>query len=386
MFFGRRISTHFDYVLILLIIPLILVSTFLLSETSTALMYRQLSYSFLGIFVFVFVFFVPFRYLYKSVIAFYVICILLLIAVDLIGTTKLGAQRWISIGGFSLQPSEPVKIAIILLLAHYIHHNPPPKGGYGILEFCKISFFILLPFLLILKEPDLGTALVVLIMGYGMLFIIGVNKKIWITIIVVIVIFVPIAYKFEIVLKKYQIDRIQTLISGKPKAQVYQSLIAVGSGGLTGKSKEDSTQSNLKFLPIATSDFIFAHFAERFGFIGSLILIILYMSIVVHIFSFCFIESKDYFMRVIASCVALLFFIYVIVNIGMTIELAPVVGIPLPLFSYGGSSFITFIVLLAMLENAKVFRFELSYNPDSNNTNLFGKIGSIIKRKNNLFR
>lgn len=376
MLFGSRITTHFDYVLILLILPLIFTSLYLLSETSQTLLIRQSSYAFLGIFIFLFIFFIPFRYLYKGVVVFYTICILLLLAVEVIGTTKLGAQRWINIGGFSLQPSEPVKIAVVLFLAHYVQRNPPPQEGYGWIEFLKISVFILIPFFLILIEPDLGSAIIVLVMGYGMLFIIGVHKKVWLTCIIAGLLFSPIAFKF--VLKPYQVDRIMKLVSGNTSSQVQQSLIAVGSGGLTGRNYEDATQANLKFLPVATSDFIFAHFAERFGFLGSCALIALYLFIVLHLLSFCFLDSQDYFLKVIASCLAMLFFVYTSVNIAMTIELAPVVGIPLPLFSYGGSSFITFVILIAMFENATTFRFSFS---NFKETTPFGNFMRIPKRR-----
>ena len=376
MLFGSRITTHFDYVLILLILPLVFTSLYLLSETSQTLLIRQSSYAFLGIFIFLFIFFIPFRYLYKGVVVFYIICILLLLAVEVIGTTKLGAQRWINIGGFSLQPSEPVKIAVVLFLAHYVQKNPPPQEGYGWIEFLKISVFILIPFFLILIEPDLGSAIIVLVMGYGMLFIIGVHKKVWLTCIIVGLLFSPIAFKF--VLKPYQVDRIMKLVSGNTSSQVQQSLIAVGSGGLTGRNYEDATQANLKFLPVATSDFIFAHFAERFGFLGSCALIALYLFIVLHLLSFCFLDSQDYFLKVIASCLAMLFFVYTSVNIAMTIELAPVVGIPLPLFSYGGSSFITFVILIAMFENATTFRFSFS---NFKETTPFGNFMRIPKRR-----
>ncbi|WP_317397650.1 FtsW/RodA/SpoVE family cell cycle protein [Helicobacter bilis] len=376
MLFGSRITTHFDYVLILLILPLVFTSLYLLSETSQTLLIRQSSYAFLGIFIFLFIFFIPFRYLYKGVVVFYIICILLLLAVEVIGTTKLGAQRWINIGGFSLQPSEPVKIAVVLFLAHYVQKNPPPQEGYGWIEFLKISVFILIPFFLILIEPDLGSAIIVLVMGYGMLFIIGVHKKVWLTCIIAGLLFSPIAFKF--VLKPYQVDRIMKLVSGNTSSQVQQSLIAVGSGGLTGRNYEDATQANLKFLPVATSDFIFAHFAERFGFLGSCALIALYLFIVLHLLSFCFLDSQDYFLKVIASCLAMLFFVYTSVNIAMTIELAPVVGIPLPLFSYGGSSFITFIILIAMFENATTFRFSFS---NFKETTPFGNFMRIPKRR-----
>lgn len=355
MLFSSRILIHFDYVLMILIAPIIGFSLFLLNETSQALFLRQLSYAFLGTFVFIFVFLIQFRNMYKGIIIFYIVCILLLVAVEFIGTSKLGAQRWIDLKIFSLQPSEIMKIAIILFLSHYVSRNPPPADGYGVVEFLKINILILIPFFLILIEPDLGSALIILFMGYGMLFVIGVNKKIWIFCAVIFLLFIPIAYKF--ILKPYQIERIAKLVNGEPSEQVKQSLIAIGSGGLTGKSKENATQANLKFLPIVTSDFIFAHFAERFGFLGSIFLIGIYIAIVIHLFSFVFLDEKDYYLKVMASCIAMLFFIYTSVNIAMTIELAPVVGIPLPMFSYGGSSFLTFVILIAMFQNAIVFRF-----------------------------
>ncbi len=364
---------HFDYTLILLILPIICTSSFLLNETSQFLLVKQMSYCFLSIFIFFFVFFIPFRYTDKGTTAFYWICIFLLLVVEFAGTTNLGAKRWINIGGFSLQPSEPAKIAIVLFLAHYVKNNPPPPEGYGWIEFCKISTFILLPFIFILIEPDLGSAIIVLFMGYGTLFIVGVHKKIWISCIVFILLFSPVAFKF--ILKPYQITRIMNLVSGNTSSQVQQSIIAVGSGGITGKSKTESTQATLKFLPVATSDFIFAHFAERFGFLGSCILLSLYGFIVLHLLSCCFLDSKDYFLKVIASSLAMLFFIYTTVNIAMTIELAPVVGIPLPLLSYGGSSFVTFIILIAIFEHAITFRFSshANHNKSHKKYNVFSK-------------
>ena len=142
------------------------------------------------------------------------------------------------------------------MLAYIINRNPPDINGYRIKDFLKISFYILLPFILIAKEPDLGTALVLLLIGYGVLFFVGVYWKIWATIITTILLLSPLTYEYG--LKNYQKIRIQDFLSEKPSYHVQQSIIAIGSGGLTGKSKEESTQTQMKFLPIATSDFIFA--------------------------------------------------------------------------------------------------------------------------------
>ncbi|WP_095225535.1 FtsW/RodA/SpoVE family cell cycle protein [Helicobacter sp. 12S02634-8] len=375
----RRILTHFDFLLLFLILPIIGISFFLIHEANEALSFKQLIYIISGFFLFWIVFFIPFRSLSKSVGVFYWICILLLLITDFYGTTKLGAQRWITIPGIgvSLQPSEPVKIAILLMLANIIYHNPPPRWGYGWKDFLKISFYILLPFLLILKQPDLGTALVVVIMGFGILFLVGVNYKIWLSILITILVASPLIYSS---LHDYQRKRIHDFVAEKPSYHVQQSIITIGSGGLLGKSKKNSTQTQLKFLPIATSDFIFAYYVERFGFMGAIVLIGLYIGLILHILSFSLLDSKDYRLKVIAGGIAILIFVYVGVNIAMTIGLAPVVGIPLPVFSYGGSSFITFVVLFAILENLLAFRFNFRYNSNPfRNINKKGPLAQLVR-------
>lgn len=375
----RRILTHFDFLLLFLIFPIIAVSFFLINEANEILSIKQAIYIAAGFFLFWIIFFIPFRNLSKSISIFYWFCIILLVIVDIYGTAKLGAQRWIIIPGtgISLQPSEPVKVAILLMLANLICHNPPPKNGYGWKDFLKISFYIILPFLLILKQPDLGTALVVVIMGFGILFLIGVNYKIWLSILIIVLVASPLIYKS---LHDYQRKRIHDFIAEKPSYHVRQSVITIGSGGLFGKSKEKSTQTQLKFLPIATSDFIFAYYVERFGFVGAIILLGFYIGLILHILSFSFINSRDYQLRVMSSGIAILIFVYMAVNIGMTIGLAPVVGVPLPMFSYGGSSFITFIVLFGILENLLAFRFNFEYNSNPfKNINKKGPLAQLVR-------
>lgn len=371
----RRILTHFDFLLLFLVAPIVGISFFLINEANYALSLKQIIYISTGFTLFWVVFFIPFRKLSKSISVFYWFCILLLLIVDVYGTTKLGAQRWITIPALniSFQPSEPVKVAIILMLANIIHYNPPPKGGYGFKDFLKISFYIVLPAILILKEPDLGTAMVVLLMGFGTLFLIGINYRIWLSILIVGLVALPLIYHS---LHDYQRQRIHDFIGEKPSYQVRQSIITIGSGGFLGKSKEKSTQTQLKFLPIATSDFIFAYYVERFGFLGAAVLIGFYIALILHILSFCFVDSRDYCLRVVAGALATLFFLYMSINIAMTIGLAPVVGVPLPMFSYGGSSFITFMILLGILENLLAFRFNFKYN--------FNPLNSIFKKKRTL--
>ncbi|MBR2149202.1 MAG: FtsW/RodA/SpoVE family cell cycle protein, partial [Campylobacter sp.] len=248
-----------------------------------------------------------------------------------------------------------MKPAFVLMLAYLIKKTPPDEEGYNLKQFLKLSIYILLPFILILKEPDLGTALMLLITGYGVLFIVGVNRKIWISIALLIGVCSPILYEN---LHDYQKKRIADFISEKPSYQVRQSIIAIGNGGITGKSVDEATQTKFKFLPIATSDFIFAYTVERYGFIGGAGLIMLYGFLIMHLLSLNYKLKDEYFIKAAVSAVALLIFIYVSVNIFMTIGFAPVVGIPLPFYSYGGSSFITFMCLFGILQNLLTFRFD----------------------------
>jgi len=355
----RRILTHFDFVIVILVLPLVIVSGWLISEIHPALAQKHLIYVGVATGVGAIFFLIPIRRLSWIIPIFYWFNILLLIAVEFFGHARLGAQRWIEIPliNFTIQPSEFMKPAFILMLAYLIARNPPPLDGYGVKDTLKISFFILLPFVLILKQPDLGTALVLLLLGIGVLFFIGVRVKIWISLVALFVVSMPLLYSQ---LHDYQKKRISDFLSEKPSYHVQQSIIAIGSGGLIGKPKEEATQTQMKFLPIASSDFIYAYVVERFGFLGAMLLFILYALIILHLLSLAIFNS-DYYIKVVASSISILIFVYMSVNIAMTIGLAPVVGLPLPMFSYGGSSFLNFIILLAILENLLAFRFLQMY-------------------------
>lgn len=362
-FFDRRVLSHFDFLLILLLLPIVGLSFFLVSEISTMLALKQLAYVTVAIVCFIVVFFFPLRKYIWLIPFFYWINILLLIAVKLFGVTKLGAKRWLEIPFLELtiQPSELMKPAFILMLGYIIARRPPSKDGYEWIEFFKISFYILLPFFLIASEPDLGTATIILLVGGGVLLSVGIKRKIWVTLLSLFLLSSTIIYDN---LHDYQKKRISDFLAEKPSYHVQQSIIAIGSGGFIGKDKEDSTQTQLKFLPISSSDFIFAYLVERFGFFGALIVILLYASLILNLLSLTQKVKKDYQVSVVIVAVAILLFLYMSINISMTIGLAPVVGVPLPLFSHGGSSFITFIVLFAIIENLLVSRFKHIYDFD----------------------
>lgn len=359
----KRIISHFDYLLLLFVLPLIILSYILIADTNEVLASKQLFYYTVSFFTFILVFMLPIRRNLRLIPILFWLGIVLLIAVEFIGVTKLGAKRWIDIPfiNATIQPSEIIKPIYLLMLGYLIQNRPPPVGGYGLKDFGYFSFYILVPFFLIAIQPDLGSALVMLLVGYGILFIIGVNWKIWAVIVVVVSIFIPFSYNY--VIKDYQKKRIHDfIIAEKPSYHVQQSIIAIGSGGLTGKNSEEATQTQLKFLPIATSDFIFAYLVERYGFLGALGLIILYVLIIVHLLSINYFYKNDFVVKVFASGLSLLIFLNMSVNILMVIGFAPVVGIPLPLFSYGGSSFLNFIVTFAILENLISFRYMDMYN------------------------
>ncbi|QKF64428.1 FtsW/RodA/SpoVE family cell cycle protein [Campylobacter corcagiensis] len=356
--FDKRILSHFDFIQPFLVLPIVILSHVLISEANEALATKQYFYFSIGFLVFMFFFLMPLRKMQWLIPLIYWFGIVLLLGVEFFGTTKLGATRWIEIGSFSLQPSEIMKPTFILMLAYLIKKDPPPKDGYGWKDFFKFSFYILLPFFLIVKEPDLGTALILLLTGYITLFIVGVRTKIWISLAIIISIASPLLYSN---LHDYQKKRIHDFIAEEPSYHVKQSIVAIGNGGMSGRPKDEATQTHFKFLPIATSDFIFAYSSERFGFIGNLIIMTLYLFLILHLLVLNLKLKGDYLSSTVATGLAVLIFIYACVNILMTIGFAPVVGVPLPFFSYGGSSFITFMSLFGILQNLITFKFRDEY-------------------------
>ena len=360
----KSVFRHFSYFLMLQLIPLFVISSYLIQEINEHLFQKQMIYYAIATVVFFVSAFIPWRrIMWWFVPLFYLLNLGLLVAVEFIGKSILGAQRWIEIPGIGLtiQPSEFIKVSVIMMLGYLISRRPPEDRGYGLFHFIKLSIVIIIPFLLIAKEPDLGTALVLLITGYGILFIIGINWKIWVTILVVLGLTAPLLYGQ---LKPYQKKRISDFV-GKPSYHVKQALIAIGSGGLEGQATEDATQTQLKFLPVSSTDFIFAYLGERFGFKGMMVVIGLYILL---IFNLLYISAKhatDYYIKTFASGLAFLLFVYMGVNIYMVIGMAPVVGLPLPMFSHGGTSFIIFAVIFGILQNLIAFKDYSRYTSDS---------------------
>ncbi|ADV46185.1 FtsW/RodA/SpoVE family cell cycle protein [Nitratifractor salsuginis] len=379
----KILPKNFDYLLILQIIPLLIISSILIKEINPALFTKQMIYYTVGAMAFLIAVFIPWeRILWWFAPLSYLLNLLLLLAVDVAGKSILGARRWLPIPGtgMTVQPSEFIKISVLLMLAYLIYRNPPPKEGYGFKDFLKLSVIIIIPFLLIAKEPDLGTAMVLLLTGYGVLFLVGVRWRVWFTVLLLTALAAPVLYNH---LHDYQKKRISDFL-GKPSYHVRQALIAIGSGGLEGKPKEEATQTQLKFLPISSSDFIFAYLGERFGFKGMLTVITLYILLIVHLLYLSRIYEQNYLIKTVAGGIAFLIFIYMGVNIAMIIGMAPVVGVPLPMFSHGGTSFIIFAVLFGILINLIAFRRYFQYNADAKIT-MMGK-GELQQPSPNLPR
>ena len=280
--------------------------------------------------------------------------IFLLIAVLIMGQIGKGAQRWLELGIFRFQPSEMIKITTPMMIAWYLAEHPlPPKSRQLLIA----AILIIIPTVLIAKQPDLGTALLVASSGAGVLFFAGISWRFIAAITVTLASLTPILWHF---MRDYQRDRVLTFLN--PEADplgrgyhIIQSKIAIGSGGIYGKGWLGSTQSELDFLPESSTDFIFAVFAEEFGLSGCLGLLVLYLLIIARCLYIAS-QAQDTYSRLLASSLAFTFFVYVFVNIGMVIGILPVVGVPLPLISYGGTSIVTLLAGFGILMSIHTHR------------------------------
>jgi rod shape determining protein RodA len=276
----------------------------------------------------------------------------MLVGVLVAGKSSLGAKRWIGFGSLRIQPSEFMKLSLVIGLAKYFE-NDRTVGGYGLKELLLPTLLVAIPAGLIMLQPDLGTALIILATFSTMMLFMKVEKKTLIGIIACIAIIVPAAYQFA--LQPYQKQRIVSFVDpmSDPKGAGYnsiQSMIAVGSGQLTGKGWKKGTQSQLNFLPEHHTDFIFSGFSEEWGFFGGAVLVALYLVFMMNGLSIAY-QSHDKFGVLLAIGIMTIFFWHIFINMGMVMGLLPIVGVPLPFMSYGGSSLITSIVSVAILTN-----------------------------------
>jgi len=301
--------------------------------------------------------FIDIKIIYKYSYVLFGLTLLLLISVEIIGVLGKGATRWIRVFGFSIQPSELVKITIILALAKFYHDikfENIKKISYLFFPFIILA----IPFVFVVIQPDLGTSLSILILGAFILFLAGIRFWKFILGFIITLVSIPI---FLQSIKPYQRDRIISFLNPESDPlgkgyQLIQSKIALGSGGATGKGFLQGTQSYLEYLPEKQTDFIFTLIGEEFGFLGTIFIILLFI-LLIAVCYFISIKCFHSYGRILALGVASNIFIYVFMNIAMVSGLMPVVGIPLPLISYGGS-----VMLSIMISIGLVLNVELNYN------------------------
>ncbi|GGZ82550.1 rod shape-determining protein RodA [Ignatzschineria indica] len=344
---------HLDTVLTFLISMLALFSIAVLwsaSNHNTAYITSQALKIAAGFVIMVFIAFLPPERLKQLTPVIYIVALLLLLAVIFIGIEANGAYRWIDLKLFRFQPSEIAKLAVPMMVAYYLHKSKIPPSFFNVVGSLLL---IALPVSLIFLQPDLGTAIIVLFSGIIVLFLGGLQWRYILIAFGLIAIALPSLWFFG--MKEYQKDRVETFLNpeldplGKGY-QIIQSKIAIGSGGIYGKGWENSTQVSLQFLPEATTDFIYAIIGEEFGLIGSVLLLICYLMIIWRGLYISY-HARDSFYQLVGGAVCLVFFFYVFVNTGMVSGVLPVVGVPLPFISYGGTSIMTLFISFGILMN-----------------------------------
>jgi rod shape determining protein RodA len=296
-------------------------------------------------------------------IPIYILALLLLLLVEFLGSTGMGAQRWINLGFINLQPSEVAKIALVMLMAAYYDWLPSDKVSRPFWVLVPL-IFISLPVLLIIQQPDLGTSILLLLSGVTVMFLAGVHWIYFGTVMalstgLVLALFKSRGTEWQL-LQEYQFLRIDTFLNpdSDPLGAGYhitQSKIALGSGGWTGRGFMEGTQSRLNFLPEKHTDFIFTTIAEELGFIGTISILAIYVAIIIFCL-FSALRHKERFSSLLSLGLTVTFFLFFAVNMSMVMGLAPVVGVPLPLISYGGSAMLVLMGAFGLIQSAHVHR------------------------------
>jgi rod shape determining protein RodA len=290
---------------------------------------------------------------------FYGVTLFLILVVLILGTIAGGAKRWLNIAGVAFQPSELMKPVIVVLLATILHHEKKDEEPLGLRDILLPLALILIPCILILKQPDLGTAVVILLSCFCVLWFVGLKKSTYVFILAVVGAALPIFWKY--LMKPYQKMRILSLLNPDldPSGFGYHSIqakIAVGSGGFLGRGYLNGTQHKLHFIPEHHTDFIFTVFGEEWGFVGSVVLFLLFISFIFRCLKISQ-SASDGLGATIVFGITSIVFIQFTINILMAINLAPVVGIPLPFISYGGSSLISSLIGIGLVLNVNMRRY-----------------------------
>ena len=317
----------------------------------------------LGMFLMLAVAMVPIWFWRNMAVVAYGVSLLLLVLVEVLGSVGMGAQRWIDLGFIRLQPSELMKITLVMLLAAYYDWLPLDRTSRPFWVLLPV-LLILLPVALVLRQPDLGTSILLLTSGALLMFLAGVHWAYFATVVAVVVGLIATVLKSRgtdwQMIKDYQFKRIDTFLdpSKDPLGAGYhitQSKISLGSGGWAGRGFMQGTQSRLNFLPEKHTDFIFTTLAEEFGFVGAFSLLCLYALIIVFCISAAM-ANRDRFSSLLILGVAATFFLFFAVNMSMVMGLAPVVGVPLPLVSYGGSAMLVLLIGFGLIQSAHIHR------------------------------
>ena len=349
----------FDFTLFFLILLLGIISLFAMysSERGNFSYHTQNHLYRFSIFflLFIIISFFRIQFWYKSAYLFYFIVLILLFAVDLFGVTASGSKRWISLFFFNLQPSELMKVSLIIFLARY-YYKIPSQNVNNIKHIFIPFFSLMIPVFLVVSQPDLGTAVLIAISGLIIIWLSGFKIKYFLYSFIVLICLIPVGISF---LKPYQKTRILTFLNPESDPlgagyQIIQSKIALGSGGIFGKGFLQGSQSYLDYLPEKHTDFIFTLFSEEFGFVGSLILLLIYAFVIYRIAAIGN-QSKNNFAKLFCFGFAAAFFVYVTVNMAMVLGLLPIVGAPLPIMSYGGSSMLSIMIGLGIVMSCKIY-------------------------------
>lgn len=362
--FNCLIRLNIDKIMLLIIFILTGYSIIVLwsaTGQNVELMKNKLLQIFFGFLVMIIMTKIPPKIYEHYSLYLYILSLILLISVNFFGETSKGAKRWLDFAFIRFQPSEIAKITVPLIVARFINRSFFPLTAKKTIF---IIILILIPTFLVAKQPDLGTSVLIAFSGLLILFLGGANWKIILILLAILSFFLPILWFF--LMHDYQKNRIITLLNptNDPLGAGYhiiQSKIAIGSGGLFGKGWLKGTQSQLEFLPERHTDFIFSVLAEEFGLIGITILIILYLILIIRGLNIAC-KVQNTFSRIISAGFALILFFYVFINIGMVIGILPIVGIPLPIISYGGSSFIILMAKFGIIMSIKKHKTLLSKN------------------------
>lgn len=387
MAFDRRILQHFDWVMLSLVLILPLLGLLVLYSAGydpdgrgvtlfgmigplqSVPFAKQTIFFLAGIVSVAVALLIPPAVLHRVAYPFYGVCLLLLVAVLIpgIGTVVNGSRRWISFGAFNIQPSEFIKLGLAMALARYISRAPPPPQGYSFKDLLIPSVLTVVPMVLIKRQPDLGTALSLGAIGFGMMLFAGIERRRLMVVAGLVGVVVALLFVSAVLMpqwwpmKEYQRLRIVNLFDpeSNPRGAGYhiiQSIIAVGSGGLIGKGFLNGSQTQLEFLPEHHTDFIFSVLAEEWGFVGCIVVLALYFLLLMRMLRIVS-RTRDIFSALCAFGITMLMFAHTVINVGMVIGVLPVVGIPLKLFSYGGSSLISTMFCLGVVLSIHMRRF-----------------------------